>query len=93
MQAGLERMKISDEWARTTLVTIQKKGDLMECSNYYRTIAILNQMSKVLMKVLQERLKAQTDTFITNEHAGFRNDRNTIQQILIIRLMAEKAYR
>src|SRR6218665_2347418 len=80
--------KIPEEW--TILVTIPKKGDLMECSNY-RTIALLNHMSKVLMKVLQERLKAQTDTYITDEQAGFRKDRNTIQQIL--RLMAEKAYR
>src|SRR6218665_2573967 len=31
----------------------------------------------------------QTDTYITDEQAGFRKDRNTIQQIL--RLMAEKA--
>ncbi len=45
------------------------------------------------MKVLQERLKAQTDTYITDAQAGFRKDRNTIQQILILRLMAEKAYR
>ena len=84
-------MLISEEWTKTILVTIPKEGYLMECSNY-RTIALLNHMSKVLMKVLQERLKAQTDVYITDEQAGFRKDRNTIQQILILRLMAEKAY-
>ena len=54
--------KIPEEW--TILVTKPKKGDLnhlMECSNY-RTTALLNHMSKVLMKVLQKRSKAQTDT-------------------------------
>src|SRR6218665_3329908 len=98
IQAGGERMteeihklcrqawregKIPEEWTKTILVAIPKKGDLMECSNY-RTIALLNHMSKVLMKVLQERLKAQTDTYITDKQAGFRKDRNTIQQILIL---------
>ena len=52
----------------------------------------LGLVSKVLMKVLQERLKAQTDTYITDEKAGFRKYRNTIQQTLILRLVAEKAY-
>jgi len=35
----------------------------------------------------------QADTHITDEQAGFWNDRNTIQQIRILRLIAEKAYR
>ena len=26
--------KIPEEWIKTILVTIPKKGDLMECSNY-----------------------------------------------------------
>jgi len=64
----------------------------MECSNY-RTNALLNHMSKVLMKVLQEMLESQADTYITDEQGGFQEDINTIQQILILRLMAEKAYR
>ena len=61
------------------LVIIPKKRDLLECSNY-RTVALLNHMGKVL----QERLKAQTDTYIKDEQAGFRKDINTIQQILIL---------
>src|SRR6218665_162998 len=40
--------------------------------------------------LLQDRLKAQTNTFITDEQAGFRKDRNTIKQVLILRLVAEK---
>ena len=52
----------------------------------------MNHMSMVLMKVLQERFKAQMDTFITDEQAGFQKDRNIIHLILILRLVAEKAY-
>lgn len=50
-------------------------------------------MSKVLMMILLERLKSQVEEHLSEEQAGFRKDRNTIQQILILRLIAEKAKR
>jgi hypothetical protein len=43
------------------------------------------------MMVLLERLKAQKELHLSEEQAGFRKDRNTTHQILIIRLLAEKA--
>ena len=43
--------------------------------------------------VLLERLKAQVEPYMSEEQAGFRKDRHTIQQILILRLIAEKAKR
>jgi len=51
---------IPDEWTKTVIVTILKKGDLSQCSNY-RTIALLSPVGKVLMMVLLERLKAQME--------------------------------
>jgi Reverse transcriptase (RNA-dependent DNA polymerase) len=45
------------------------------------------------MIVLQERLKAQLEPHLTDEQAGFRKDRSTTHQILILRLIAEKAKR
>ncbi len=45
------------------------------------------------MMVLLERLKAQMEPHLSEEQAGFRKDRCTTHQILILRLMAEKAKR
>jgi len=45
------------------------------------------------MLVLLARLKAQIEEHLTDEHTGFREDRSTIQQILMLRLIAEKAKR
>ena len=45
------------------------------------------------MMVLLERLKSQMEMHLSEEQAGFRKDRNTTQQILILRLLAEKAKR
>jgi hypothetical protein len=83
---------IPEEWTRSVLMVIPKKGDRTECSNY-RTIALLNHMCKVLMVILLERLKTQVEPYLAEEQAGFRRDRNTTQQILMLRLIAEKAHR
>ncbi len=45
------------------------------------------------MMVVLERLKAQMEPHLSEEQAGFRKDRCTTHQILIFRLMAEKAKR
>ena len=50
-------------------------------------------MGKVLQMVLLNRLKSQAEEYLADEQAGFRKNRNTIQQILMLRLIAEKARR
>src|SRR6218665_3791819 len=53
----------------------------------------MSHIGKVLMIVLLNRLMAQTEEYLADEQAGFRKDRSTIQQILMLRLIAEKAKR
>jgi len=50
-------------------------------------------MSKVLMMIglLLERLKPQLEPYQSEEQAGFRKYRSTIQQMLTLRLVAEKS--
>jgi len=49
-------------------------------------------MGKVLTcSAAGNTVKAQVEPYMSKEQAGFRKDRNTIQQILILRLIAEKA--
>ena len=83
---------IPEEWGRSILVPIPKKGDLSECSNY-RTISLINHTGKVLLTVLLNRLKHHMHPYLAEEQAGFRKDRSTIHQILSLRLVAEKAKR
>jgi len=82
--------QIPDEWSKSVIITIPKKGDSTLCSNY-RTISLINHVAKILMAVILERLKPQIEPFLAEEQAGFRHDRSTVQQILILRLLAEKA--
>jgi hypothetical protein len=83
---------IPEEWGRSILVPIPKKGDLSNCSNY-RTISLINHTGKVLLMVLLNRLKSYLDPYLSEEQAGFRKDRSTVHQILMLRLLAEKAKR
>ena len=42
--------KIPDEWTKAILVTMPKKGDLLNCANY-RTISMIPHLSKVLLNI------------------------------------------
>ena len=68
---------IPEEWSKSIIVPIPKKGDLSQCGNY-RTISLINHTGKVFLTVLLNRLKAQLDPYISEEQAGFRKDRNTV---------------
>ncbi|CAM4979652.1 unnamed protein product [Rotaria socialis] len=83
---------IPEEWGKSILVPIPKKGDLSNCSNY-RTISLINHTGKVLLIVLLNRLKNHLDAYLSEEQAGFRKDRSTVHQILTLRLLAEKGKR
>ena len=46
----------TQDWKRSVFISIPKKGNVNECSNY-RTIALISHASKVMLKILQARLQ------------------------------------
>ena len=44
------------DWKRSVFMSIPKKGNAKECSNYH-TIALISHASKVMLKILQARLQ------------------------------------
>ena len=44
------------DWKRSILIPIPKKGNAKECSDYH-TIALISHASKVMLKILQDRLQ------------------------------------
>ena len=44
------------DWKRSVFITIPKKGNAKECSNYH-TIALISYASKVMLKILQVRFQ------------------------------------
>ena len=44
------------DWKRSEFISIPKKGNAKECSNYW-TIALISHASKLMLKILQARLQ------------------------------------
>ena len=63
-------------WTQSLVITLPKKGNLQQCQNY-RTISLISHPSKVMLKILLNRLKPQAETIIAEEQAGFRAGRST----------------
>ena len=76
-------------WTQSLIITIPKKGNLQLCQNY-RTISLISHPSKVMLKVILNRLKPQAETIIAEEQAGFRAGRSTTEQIFNLRIISEK---
>ena len=78
------------DWKRSVIIPIPKKGNAKECSNY-RTIALISHASKVMLKILQARLQQYVNHELPDVQAGFRKGRGTRDQIANIRWIIEKA--
>ena len=78
------------DWKRSVFIPISKKGNAKECSNY-RTIALISQASKVMLKIFQARLQQFVNRELPDVQVGFRKGRGTRDQITNIRWIIEKA--
>ena len=76
-------------WTQSLIIILPKKGNLELCQNY-RTISPISHSSKVMLKVILNRLKPQAEEIIAEEQAGFRAGRSTTEQIFSLRILCEK---
>ena len=67
------------DWKRSVFIPIPKKGNAKECSNY-RTIALISQASKVMLRILQAMFQQYVNCKIPDVQAGFRKGRGARDQ-------------
>ena len=78
------------DWKRAIVVPFYKgKGDRMECKNY-RGISLLSIPGKVYGRVLIERVRLETEHMIGEEQCGFRSGRGCVDQVFVMRQLAER---
>ena len=76
----------------SVFISIPKKGNGKECSNYC-TIALISHVSKAMLKILQARLQQYVNRELPGVQAGFRKGRGTRDQIANIRWIMKKSKR
>ena len=76
-------------WTQSQVITLPKKGNLQLCQNY-RTISLISHPSKVMLKIILNRLQPQTEEIIAEWQAGFRDKRSTTELIFNLRILGEK---
>ena len=89
MPAHLITQQWPQDWESLGFISIPKKGNAKECSNY-RKIAFISHGSKVMLKILQARLQQYVNRELPDVPAGFRKGRGTRDQIANIRWIIEK---
>ena len=77
-----------EDWKRSIILPIHKKKDKLQCDNY-RGISLLCHSQKLMASVILQRIKARTEEILTEEQAGFRPGRSTIDQLFSLRLLTQ----
>ena len=85
-----ETQQWPQDWKRAVFISIPKKGNAKECSNY-RTTTVISHASKVMLKILQARLQQYVNRELPDVQAGFRKGRGTRDQIANICWIIKKA--
>ena len=78
------------DWKRSVFIPIPKKGNVKEYSNYL-TIALISQVSKVMLKILQTSLQQKVNCELPDVQAGFRKGRGTRYQMANIHRIIKKS--
>ena len=89
LQQDLEDRRMADHMDSIPSYHTPQKGNLQLCQNY-RTISLISYPSKVMLKIILNRLQPQAEEIIAEEQAGFRAGRSTTEQIFNLRILCEK---
>ena len=80
MSADLEEPSGPQDWKRSILLAIFKKGSTKEYANH-QTIALISHASKVMFKILCARLQHYVNKEVPDVQSGFRKVKGTRDQI------------
>ena len=78
------------DWKRSVFIPIPKKGNAKEFSDY-STIAGISHTSKLMLKILQDRLQQYVNCELSDIQGGFRKGRGTRDQTANIHWIIEKS--
>ena len=84
-----EEEEIPEDWKMGHIVKLPKKGDLSNCGNW-RGITLLSIASKVLLRVILDRMKTHLHKLLRQNQAGFTPGKSTTDQAAALRIIIEQ---
>jgi len=81
--------KIPEEW-KGLIIKMLKKGDLSNCNNW-RAITLLSIPSKILTRVILNRIQYTVEQHLRKEQGGFLKHRSCIDLINTLRIILEQS--
>ena len=83
--------RMATPWNLFLVITFPRKGNLQQCQNY-RTISLISHQTKVMLKIILNRLKPKAEKIIAEKQAGFRAGRSNTEKIFNLRILCEKYF-
>ena len=74
----------------STFITIPKKPGAVEC-NKFRTISIISQLGKIILRIVLSRIRNKIRPEISEEQYGFVKGKGTANAIFTLRMITERA--
>src|SRR6476619_2559661 len=78
------------DFTRVVMIPLQKKMNTIECSDH-RTISLISHASKILLKILTNRIEAKASDFIGRNQFGFRKGCVTRDALGVMRMICERS--
>ena len=82
-------VEVPSSWLHCSITCLHKKGPMSIASNY-RGLSIGANMSRILAKIIMNRLQQGYEKNISEEQYGFRKNRSTSDGIFLIKNIIEK---
>ena len=76
------------EWTQSLVIPLQKKC-ILEQYQHCRTISLISHPSKIMLRVILNRLETQAEELLAEEQAGYRPSRSTVEQIFNSRVITQ----
>ena len=82
--------RIPDAMKRSIFITIPKKQGAIDCDKF-RTISIMSQLSKIVLRIVLNRIRNRIVSEIGEEQYGFMKGKGTSNAIFVLRMIGERA--
>ena len=80
--------EVTNQMCKSTFIAIPKVQGTLEC-NKHRTISIMSQITKIILRVVLERIRNKIRPQISEEQFGFVRGKGTRDAIFVLRMVAE----